>query len=154
MDLQGDPDTKRGGVTSRIILQTLQEALPTITEPGSIFQQDNAPVHKARLVQDWVQGFVEDNDVELMTWPPYSPDLNPIENVWSILKQRICAKYPDLAYMKKNNDALEALYRASFDVWEEIDIKQLNELVEGMPRRAKACYDVKGWYTKYYGIKI
>lgn len=36
---------------------------------------------------------------------------------------QVCAKYPDLAYAKKNNDALEALYRSSFDMREETNIK-------------------------------
>ena len=42
-----------------------------------LFQQDNAPVHKAYSVMDWF----ERNSIKLEKHPPYSPDLNPIENV-------------------------------------------------------------------------
>ena len=52
--LLGDPDSARGGVTSRQILQCLQDNLPTIAEPGYLFAQDNASTHTARIVQEWL----------------------------------------------------------------------------------------------------
>lgn len=78
--LFGDPDSARGGVTSRQILSCLQEYLPTILKPSNIFMQDNASTHTARIVQDWLSEFTQEHNVELLDWPPYSPDLNPIEN--------------------------------------------------------------------------
>jgi len=39
--------------------------------------QDNAPIHRVRKSKLWFQ----ENDIEVMEWPPYSPDLNPIENL-------------------------------------------------------------------------
>jgi transposase len=50
-----------------------------------IFQHDNAPSHKAGLTRNW---FI-DNRVEVLTWPSYSPDLNPIENLWSHLNREL-----------------------------------------------------------------
>jgi len=81
IDLHGDPEAKRGGVTGQVILETLQEALPTICEPGSIFVQDNAPTHTAKIVTNWLCNWAEENGVELVEWPAYSPDFNPIKNV-------------------------------------------------------------------------
>lgn len=48
-------------------------------EQPCIFMQDNSPVHKAGRVMS----LLSRQQFEVMEWPPLSPDLNPIENVWS-----------------------------------------------------------------------
>lgn len=48
----GDPESKKGGVNTKKVLEYLQENLPTICSPSSIFIQDNAPTHIARIVQE------------------------------------------------------------------------------------------------------
>ncbi len=48
--LDGDPESARGGVTSRVIVEVYRAFLPTILEPGDIFMQDGAFVHTARVV--------------------------------------------------------------------------------------------------------
>ena len=57
-----------------------QAAICTATSSfGLTYMQDNAPIHRARIVKDWL----ESNNVKMLQWPPYSPEMNPIENVWS-----------------------------------------------------------------------
>ena len=52
-------------------------------EDGSrTFQQDNGPKHKSRVVQN----YLEEEGVNALPWSAYSPDLNPIENLWAMLK--------------------------------------------------------------------
>ncbi|KAK3538044.1 hypothetical protein QTP70_027398, partial [Hemibagrus guttatus] len=48
------------------------------------FQQDNALCHKAKMVQEW---FDDHNEFEVLTWPPNSPVLNPIEHLWDVLNK-------------------------------------------------------------------
>jgi len=64
--LDGDPESRHGGITGRIILTTLQEEMPKICGPGSIFAQDNAPTHTCILVQDWLIPWAEEHGVELV----------------------------------------------------------------------------------------
>ena len=49
------------------------------------FQQDNAPCHKAYSVKQWLGA----NSIRMLDHPPQSPDLNPIENVWGIIKKSL-----------------------------------------------------------------
>jgi len=53
-----------------------------------IFQQDNDPKHTSHLVKNWLLN----QKFQTMKWPPQSPDMNPIENLWSHVKSQL-AKY-------------------------------------------------------------
>ena len=55
-----------------------------------VFQQDNAPCHTAHSIRD----FFEENDMEIIDWPPQSPDLSPIEVLWNVLKMKLKALQP------------------------------------------------------------
>ncbi|KJZ68323.1 hypothetical protein HIM_12290 [Hirsutella minnesotensis 3608] len=147
--LLGDPDSERGGVTGRVIKACLEEQLPTIAEPGSVFAQDDAPTHTAYVVRDWLREWAEENGIGLVDWPAYSPDLNPIENLWKIVKDKICDNHPELAALPKTNEAKQRLCEAAVEAWEEIEDKALKSLVESMPRRCAAVIKANGWYTKY-----
>uniref|UniRef100_A0A3P9HCV1 Tc1-like transposase DDE domain-containing protein n=1 Tax=Oryzias latipes TaxID=8090 RepID=A0A3P9HCV1_ORYLA len=53
--------------------------------PDFLFMDDNAPPHGARIVAAGLQDVREPH----MVWPTVSPDLNPIEDIWKPLKQRL-----------------------------------------------------------------
>jgi len=59
-------------------------------KPDFIFQQDNAPCHTAHICTAWFRR----NGVEVLDWPGNSPDLNPIENLWSRLKTLVARRRP------------------------------------------------------------
>ncbi len=84
-----------------------------------------------------------------MIWPPYSPDLNPIENLWSVLKQLIYERYPELEHANDTADTLERLIAAAMEVWELVEQRVHYSLSDSMPHRVQAVIEAEGWYTKY-----
>lgn len=122
---------------------TIEQALvPQIEEwfpEGQvIFQHDNAPCHKCALVRQ----YLETCNFEVMVWPPYSPDLNPIENLWAILKQRV---------HKTSSSNIHELENKLKTIWETDPAVKASctSLIESMPRRVEACIAAKGGPLKY-----
>ena len=60
-------------------------AVPLVQQRNLILQQDNARPHVARVCQD----FLANNNIASLAWPPYSPDLIPIEHMWDELDRRV-----------------------------------------------------------------
>lgn len=73
------------------------------------------------------------NGIQLMTWPAYSPCLNPTEALWSQMKDLIERKDPDLPEGKDRSfDELRMIIRAA---WDSVTPKNFVELFKSMPRR-------------------
>jgi hypothetical protein len=100
-------------------------------------------------VQNWLCPWAEENGVSLLDWPPYSPDLNPIENLWKLFKERIIYNHPELSSMPKNDKTLQRLCEAAVEAWYEMDEEILDNLVSLMKNRLEAVIKADGWYTKY-----
>ena len=92
------------------------------------FQDDNAPVHTAKGVTNWIG---EKKIKILPDWPSQSPDLNPIEHR---------KKHP------KNATELEMALK---EEWSLIPPKTYSNLIKSMPKRLEACISNNGWPTRY-----
>lgn len=145
LPLDGDPQSTRGGVTAWIIRGVYEAFLPEILQPGDIFMHDGASVHRAFIVRQ----LLADLGVNVMEWPPYSPDLNPIENLWALIKAKIYEKHPELERAPNTEETLQRLIEAAKEAWHDIDMRVLKNLCYTMPHRVQAVLQADGWYTKY-----
>ena len=84
-----------------------------------------------------------------MEWPPYSPDLNPIENIWAIMKTIIIKDHPELQNAPDNDHTLSLLIQAAKEAWDSVEDRILKNLSNTMPNRVRAVIAADGWYTKY-----
>jgi len=75
-------------MTAKKYIPLLEKNIVPYKDLFKHFQHDNAPCHKAKSVIDYMSS----KDLNPISWPPYSPDLNPIENIWAVLKQKLSAK--------------------------------------------------------------
>ncbi|KAJ5502615.1 hypothetical protein N7463_001086 [Penicillium fimorum] len=144
--LFGNPEAERTGITGLVIEELYRRILPTlISNEGAIFQHDNAPTHTAYVVRN----ALSEMNIEVMEWPPHSPDLNPIENLWALLKVKIYELRPDLLHMGNNDTTKEILVATAQQAWDELELRHLEHLSETMPHRVEAIIESQGWYTAY-----
>ena len=100
------------------------------------FQQDNASPHYTAEVNTWMHN----HGVHIMEFPPRSPDFNPIENVWHVLKYRVEHRNPRTA------EELEQFLREEYEAISEEDC---TTLAHSMPARLQQCIEHQGHKTKY-----
>ncbi len=100
-----------------------------------IFQQDLAPTHTAKGTKSWFH----DHGVTVLDWPANSPDLEPIENLWGIVKRKMIDTRPN------NADDLKAAIKAT---WASITPQQSHRMTASMPRRIDAVIHAKEGPTK------
>jgi transposase len=99
--------------------------------------EDNAPVHRAKITKMWYQ---KQHLILISEFPPYSPDLNPIENLWKILADRVSYRNP-----KTKSQLWDVLQQE----WKKMPKEILQKLAGSMPTRLKAVIAAKGGLTKY-----
>jgi hypothetical protein len=90
---------------------------------------------------------LEERGIEVIFWPPYSPDLNPIEKVWHIMKNYLQDHFPE-------NMTYDKLRMAVKKAWEKVGRFEFEALINIMPVRCQAVIDANGMFTKYQTICI
>ena len=101
--------------------------------------QDNARPHVAAFT---VEEFHRRDLIYIDDWPASSPDLNPIEHVWALLKERIAKRQPR-PYTKA------AMHTAIEEEWDRLELRDWAPFIDSMPRRIQAVIDAKGGPTRY-----
>ena len=99
--------------------------------------QDGAPCHRSKVLKN----FLDSNNIDLLEWPGNSPNLNPIENLWSNMKIKVSEKQPLSG---------AELVKAIKEVWvKEISKEYCQSLMKSMPRRIKAMIKNRGGHTNH-----
>lgn len=105
--IRGNIDAERYIDILRTHLIPFLDSLPLATLRRVSFQHDNAPPHRAMRTRR----FLEEEGIAVPVWPPCSPDLNPIEEVWALVKREVRRSRPR---------TLQSLEEAIRDCWTRI----------------------------------
>ncbi|UYV62856.1 hypothetical protein LAZ67_2002164 [Cordylochernes scorpioides] len=92
--------------------------------------QDNARPDTTRIIQQAL------HDVHMLSWPPYSPELSPIEHVWDIIGRRVHALPQSLR---------RRIVQMVESEWRAIPQDAIRSLIDSLPRRVAVCIAVRGY---------
>ncbi|GFW65600.1 transposable element Tc1 transposase [Trichonephila clavipes] len=93
-------------------------------------------------VERIVQRFFVNHQIELLPWPARSPDLSPIENMWSMVAQRLTQITPPASSPDQLRQRVEV-------AWSAVPQEHIQSLFESMPRRVAAVISNNGGYSGY-----
>jgi len=144
-------DPESAGVTGRSIIKEFDtffmdvwnDAFEGAGGGDFFFIIDNARTHLP--LKRWLL----EKGVRLKEIPPYSPDLNPIEHIWSLLKHLMHKFYSHLYKLKGEQIVKKELEEAIVHCWELLKSPIFQSLAESMVDRVQAVIEADGWYTKY-----
>jgi hypothetical protein len=100
------------------------------------YQQDNASPHTANTSQGWFHN----HGIDLIDWPAWSPDLNPIENLWNDLKRRVYAHHAQ---------TMEELEHWIGIEWQATDLNFISHICRSMPHRLQLLLENQGHKISY-----
>lgn len=128
-----------GIINSQMYCSILKEKmLPSLHALGrcALFQHDDDPKHTSKATV----GFLKKNRVKAIQLLSMSPDLNPIEHLWGILRRQVEHHSPS---------SIQSLKEVILEEWKKIDVAKCNRLVHSMPRRLGAVIKNHGGHKKY-----
>ena len=105
------------------------------------FVQDGTPAHAAKATQAWCKKNLP-NFIEKTCWPPNSPDINPVENLWSIMDE--------VVYKDPTPKTMKDLKRRLKQAWKKIPLSTLHDLSHSMPQRLRNVITNKGGHAGYW----
>ncbi len=118
-----------GDILNHNMMSSLQKLCRT-----AVFQHNNDPKHTAKMTTALLM------KLKVMEWPSTSPDLNPTEHMWGILKRKV---------EKHHVSNFQQLRDVIMEEWKRMPATTCAALVNSMPRRIKAVLDNNGAPTKY-----
>lgn len=107
-------------------------------ENDGIFMHDKAPCHMAKSVTR----FLEENNITVLDWPGNAPDINPIENLWGIIKQKLQG-----VEVSSRSELINSIIR--FWHRDATLLETVHNLVDSMPKRMADIIRQKGGFINY-----
>ena len=107
---------------------------------GFFLQYDNLKVHTAGRVLQYLDSLWPQTIQDVLPWPNRSPDLNPLENVWAVLKRNI---------RKRQAQSLNELERIILEEWEALDEEYVQSVCETITLRLYECFEAGGHRLDY-----
>ena len=109
-----------------------------------IFQQDNDPKHRSKKNIKYLDTKKKDLKVRLclLDWPSQSPDLNPLENLWGIVKWK-------LKTSPRHASIVDELWEMVKNEWTRISPDTTNTLIESMPERIQEVLKNGGRHSHF-----
>jgi len=148
-----DPSSTRGRVTGKSIIDVYdhydfrriwEDIRENVGEEEVFFIIDNAKTYLP--FRRWLRR----QGIALIETPTYSQDLSPIENVWSLVKDKLYKNYPELYIMRGDvNVVKKAIEEAITNCWELLNPKVFTTFAGLMVDRIEAIIKADGWYIKY-----
>ena len=143
--MERDPDAKKRGYSAQSYMKALTKGLLPHWRRSELFMQDNAGIHRSKAVA----AFHREHHINCIEWPAYSPDLNPIEHLWWVLKRRMYKLYPQYNNFSQAQEEWDGFCEALKECWRGIPTKLIKRLIMSMPRRLAVVRKARGWQTKY-----
>ena len=143
--MERDTTARKYGYTAKSYIKALEIGLLPSWRPGQRFMHDNAPIHQAHIAKEWLTS----HGITVILWPPYSPDLNPIEHLWGRLKQIMFHEFPEYNAFSNVRTNWAGFCEALKEAWLLIPPAVIRSLIMSMPRRISAVRRAKGWQTRY-----
>ena len=135
----GELQFLEGTVNANMYCDILKQSMiPSLQRLGrrAVFQHDNDPKHTSKTTT----ALLKKLRVKVMDWPSMSPDLNPIDHLWDILKWKV-------EELKVSN--IHQLCDVIMEEWKRTPGATCEALLNSMPKRVKAVLENNGGHTKY-----
>ena len=121
---------------AQILMDNIPQAKAALNVQSAYIIEDGAAIHGTPKELD-AKDQLSLRDLDL---PPYSPDLNIIENVWSLLKTKVANRAPR---------SVEQLEEIALEEWETISVEEIRTYFYSIPSRLENVISSQGGNTKY-----
>jgi hypothetical protein len=112
--------------------------VPFLQQHNLTLQQDNARPHVTKISTAYLQA----HNIDVLPWPAFSPDRNPIEHLWDELDRRMRRRDNPSSSVPEREQAL-------FQEWNNIPQMTVNNLINSMTHRVQSALDANGGHTQY-----